>query len=350
MRKVARGAAAAAAVALLAAIPLGMSLNSPYRGFEGEVFLTLERGTGARGVANSLARAGVIRSPLQFLAVRARHPRVRLHAGEYRFSEPASVRQVFERLTRGDVYYFDFTVPEGSNVFDIARLLESQGIMTGEEFLEAASQPGPIADLAPEAKGLEGYLFPSTYRISHGTSAAELCQMMTREFRRRWSAAGGETRTGVHAAVTLASLVEKETGIAGERPIVASVFANRLKRPMRLECDPTVIYAALLENRHDGVIHRSDLDRRHPYNTYQNDGLPPGPISNPGAASLEAAVHPAETDYLYFVAKPRGQGHVFSSTLAAHERAVAVYRHAARSAGKPPAARPPAAKAARKAG
>jgi UPF0755 protein len=160
--------------------------------------------------------------------------------------------------------------------------------------------------------------------------------MMTAEFRKQWKKLA-RPGANVHQTVTLASLVEKETGVPEERALIAGVFANRLRTGMLLGCDPTVIYAALIDKRYHGIIHRSDLDSRNPYNTYQNPGLPPGPIANPGTASLAAALEPAQTDYLYFVAKPAGGGHVFSSTLAAHEQAVRSYRHGAETKNaKPP--------------
>jgi UPF0755 protein len=180
--------------------------------------------------------------------------------------------------------------------------------------------------VAPNARTLEGFLFPSTYRVGHFTTAAALCQMMTGQFRKEWKKLMPD-QSDATETVTLASLIEKETGIAAERPLVASVFTNRLRLGMTLDCDPTVIYAALLENRYRGVIHRSDLDNKNPYNTYQHAGLPPGPIANPGASSLTAALHPEETEFLYFVAKPGGDGHVFSSNLAAHDKAVQNYRN-----------------------
>jgi UPF0755 protein len=323
------------------------ALNVPYQGFSREVFVELERGAGTPAMARQLADAGVVRSAWLFMLARALDPSVKLQAGEYRFGQAASVREVFARLSHGDIYYFDFTAPEGSNMFDVARLAEAQGVATAEEFLHAAADPSSIRDLSPGARTLEGFLFPSTYRLTHSTTAADLCQMMTREFRRQWARVSNvSASTGVNTAVTIASMVEKETGVAEERALVAGVFVNRLKKPMRLECDPTAIYASLLENRYRGTIHRSDLDSRNPYNTYQNDGLPPGPIANPGAAALEAAVNPAETDYLYFVAKPGGGGHVFSATLAAHQKAVESYRHGPQSKSAPT----PPAKPARKAG
>jgi UPF0755 protein len=256
---------------------------------------------------------------------------VKLQAGEYLFTTSASVRGILHRIAAGDVYYFDFNVPEGSNMFDIARSLDTLGAMpgflSGEDFLRAAADPALIRDLDPAAPTLEGYLFPATYRLSHSTTAEDLCQMMTTQFRRQWKRLAAAEKAEPHRAVTLASMVEKETGLASERALVAGVFVNRLKRGMNLACDPTTIYAALLDHRYRGTIHRSDLDNRNPYNTYRNPGLPPGAIANPGAEAIAAALKPAETDYLYFVAKPAGGGHQFSATLAEHEKAVRDYRN-----------------------
>jgi UPF0755 protein len=307
-------------VVLLGAIGIAgaavYSLQSPYRGFEGDVLLQFPKGSGTRSIAQKLADAGVVRYSWQFWLARAIHPGTKLQAGEYRFDQAASVDDVLGRLGRGDVFYFSFTVPEGSNMFDIARLLESEGIMPSQDFLKAA-------------QGQEGFLFPSTYRVGHFTTPAALCQMMTAQFHKEWTKLMPDPGVDMVKTVTLASMIEKETGLAAERPVVASVFQNRLRVGMTLDCDPTVIYAALLADRYRGVIHRSDLDNGHPYNTYRHAGLPPGPIANPGASALAAALHPAETDYLYFVAKPDGGGHVFSSNLASHNKAVGNYRHAA---------------------
>lgn len=302
------------------------SLRLPYRGFESETFVRFDRGANTPSMALSLRMAGVIRYEWQFWLVRAFQPSAKLQAGEYRFAEAASVHTVFDRIARGDIFYFEVRIPEGSNIFDIGRLVEAAGAMSAQDFTNAAADPTLIRDLAPNARSLEGYLFPATYRLSHSTTAAELCQMMTAQFRRHWKKVG-EDRADSYQLVTLASMVEKETGLPEERQIVASVFVNRLMRGMNLECDPTTIYAALLNGRYRGVIHRSDLESDNPYNTYRHPGLPPGPIANPGAEALAAALHPAETDYLYFVARPNGFGHQFSSTLAAHQKAVQAYRH-----------------------
>jgi UPF0755 protein len=319
----------AAGMVLSAMAVVAFTLVQRYQGFQRETFVRFDRGTGTLDMGRTLAQAGVIRYPWQFWIERMVQPNAKLQAGEYRFQEPASVGDVFGRIVRGDVYFFEFTVPEGSNMFDIAHALEASGVMRGDEFLRVAGDPAPVRDLAPSAKTLEGYLFPSTYRLAHSTTAVELCRLMTEQFRKQWKklAAG---RMNVQEAVTLASLVEKETGVAEERPLVAGVFTNRLSKGMRLECDPTTIYAALLENRYRNAIHKSDLASQNPYNTYQHAGLPPGPIANPGAEAIQAALHPAETDYLYFVAKADGGGHQFSSSLAGHVKATQSYRKDAR--------------------
>ncbi|MFL6465844.1 MAG: endolytic transglycosylase MltG [Bryobacteraceae bacterium] len=304
----------------------------PYRGYGAETFVEVERGMSSRDIARLLSEKGVVRSPWAFLAVRAVRPRATLQAGEYRFDAAQTPWQVLEKIRRGDIFYEQFTVPEGSNLFDIATLLQRSDTVQPDAFLKAAADPRGIRDLDPLAPNLEGYLFPSTYRVTHKTTAKQLCQMMTAEFRKQWAAIGGPARKAdIHRIVTLASLVEKETAVPSERPLVAAVFVNRMGRGIYLQCDPTTIYAALLENRYHGVIHRSDLTSTNAYNTYAHPGLPPGPIANPGLTSLQASLRPAQTDFLYFVAKPDGSGsHQFSATLLEHEKAVLALRHGAR--------------------
>jgi UPF0755 protein len=340
MKKLIRLALILIACGLIAcAVVVGLLAQS-YTPASGETFVRIDRGTGTAAIAHALKEAGVIHYEWQVWAARVMNPSAKLQAGEYRFAEPASAFAVFDRIRRGDTYFFEFTVPEGSNRFDIARLIENQsdirrsprGTISAEEFLKASGNPASIQDLAPGAPSLEGFLFPSTYRLTHSTTAADLCHLMTTEFRRQWKKLDPGTADALKT-VTLASLVEKETGVREERKIVAGVFTNRIEKDMRLDCDPTTIYAALLDNRYNGVIHKSDLMSQSPYNTYQRTGLPPGPIANPGAASMEAALHPAATDYLFFVAKAGGPGHVFSATRAAHEKAVMAYRHARHKAG-----------------
>lgn len=301
---------------------------TPYRGFKDPVFLDFSRGTSTATMANELANAGVIRWPQAFLLVRALQPTARLQAGEYRFAMAASPWTVFHRVVRGDVFYYEVTIPEGNNMFDVAQNIDTLGFIKAADFLKIARSPAMIKDLAPGAASLEGYLFPSTYRLTRRTTAAQVCRMMTDLFRKRWQELQipGE-HVDVNRRVTLASMIEKETAVPAERPRVASVYLNRLRLGMPLDCDPTTIYAALLENRYHGVIHRSDLANPSAYNTYQHPGLPPGPIANPGLASLRAALQPADTDLLYFVARADGSGgHNFSSTLAEHNRYVQQYR------------------------
>ena len=305
----------------------------PYQSGAPETFVDIEHGMSSRQIAEVLADRGVVRSPWAFLAVRLLHPQAPLQAGEYRFSGEQTPAEVFDKIRKGEIFFQYLTVPEGSNMFDIANLLGAQmtSIQPGD-FLRAAADSQMIHDLDPQAPTLEGYLFPSTYQMTHRTTARQLCRMMTDEFRRQWRAlAGSGEVTDVHRIVTLASLVEKESALPQERPEVASVFVNRLRLSMPLQCDPTTVYAALLENRYRGEIHRSDLASKNLYNTYTHAGLPPGPIANPGVGSLQAALHPAGTDFLYFVAKPGGSGsHHFSATLGEHDKAVEAYRRGVR--------------------
>jgi UPF0755 protein len=295
----------------------------------GEHFVEIERGTSTRAIANQLAREGLVRSPWAFLLARVAHPRARLQAGEYEYNGSYSVWQIFDKIRLGQVFYREITVPEGSNVFDIAALLQQLDTVAPDAFLLAAKDASSIRDLDPSAPTLEGYLFPSTYRVTRKSTAKELCRQMTSEFRRQWAAlqTPGAVRPDVHRIVTLASLVEKETAVPQERSLVAAVFFNRLRLHMPLQCDPTTVYAALLENRYRGVIHKSDLASVNPYNTYAHAGLPPGPIANPGALALKAALQPATSGVLYFVARGDGSGHHhFSQTLAEHQSAVASFR------------------------
>jgi len=334
-----RQARMSAALAVVALALAAVSLRVPHQGFSRSVFVDIPRGTGSAGMARRLADSGVIRFRWQLLAVRVLRPRARLQAGEYVFRRPASAWEVFDRLARGDVFFYELTVPEGYNLFDIAAALDKLDALSGKEFMTAAHDATPIRDLAPQAVTLEGYLFPDTYRITKQTTAAQLCGQMTERFRHAWQQLGAPGP--VHPVVTLASLVEKETARPEERPLVASVFRNRLALGTALDCDPTAIYAALLDGRYAGEIYRSDLESRNGYNTYQHAGLPPGPIATPGLASLKAALHPADTRNLYFVARPDGSGaHVFSEGLEAHQRAVSQYRRASHKANQARALQP----------
>jgi UPF0755 protein len=307
---------------------LAWQVFAPYQGFSGEQFVDIPHGTSTQGVATLLAKAGVVRSRTAFLAARVVGRGRVLQAGEYRFARPASSIEVFDRIARGDVFFVELVVPEGKNMFDIAGLVEQTGLIKGEQFLAAARSPAMIRDLDPQAPTLEGYLFPDTYRLNHHSTAEKLCHAMTGKFREVW--ADLKTGADVHRTVTLASLVERESKVPQDRPLVAAVFGNRLRLGMKLDCDPTTIYAAVLEGRYRGTIYRSDLSSPHPYNTYQHAGLPPGPIANPGVQSIEAVLRPADSAALYFVLRPDGSGaHQFSDNITDQNAAAARYRHAA---------------------
>jgi UPF0755 protein len=311
----------------------GYRLESPYQGFQREAFVNLPRGTSTQTMADLLAQAGVTRGSADFLLARLISQRRVLQAGEYRFTQPATPLEVVDRIARGDIFYYELVVPEGKNMFDIAAATEQLGLFKPSQFLAAARDPHLIRDLDPLAPTLEGYLFPDTYKLGRQATAEDLCRMMTAKFREAWQSlrrdAQGQDISDVHRTITLASLVEKEGKLPAERPRIAAVFENRLRIGMKLDCDPTTVYAALLDGRYRGVIHRSDLDSDNPYNTYRRVGLPPGPIANPGLAAIRAVTMPVNSDSLYFVARPDGSGaHEFSSTIAAHRDAVEKYRRA----------------------
>jgi len=314
-----------AALAILSAGFLFYRATRPYRGFTGTAYVDLPHGTSTGAMAVQLERARVVASRWDFWMARLLKRGRVLQAGEYAFSRPASALEVFGRIARGDVFYYELTVPEGRNMFDIAAEVEQLGVFSAAAFLKAAADPTLIRDLDPKAPSLEGYLFPSTYRLDHRTTPEQLCRMMTGRFRVAWQGLGADAP--VHDTVTLASLVEKEGKVEDERPLIAGVFTNRLRLGMKLDCDPTTIYAAQLLGVYRGTIYRSDLDRDHPYNTYSRVGLPPGPIANPGIPSLVAALHPASSQDLYFVLRPDDSGeHQFSRDRAAHEAAAEKYR------------------------
>lgn len=306
-------------------------LSQPWKGFTDPVMIEFPRGTSTSTMASILAEQGVIEHPWVFLAARVIRPGARLQAGEYQFTKAASPLDIYGRIARGDIYYMELLVPEGFNMFEVADAVAKLGTIPAGTFLEAARNPALIRDLDPKAGTLEGYLFPNKYRVYRKTTAQEICRMMTNEFRAQWQTVAG-SGDSVHDVVTLASLVEREARLPEERPRVASVFRNRLRIGMRLQCDPTTVYAALLEDRYRGVIHQSDLESQNPYNTYQHAGLPPGPIANPGLSSIKAALSPEETPYLFFVAKADGSGgHNFSDSLQQHVAAVAKYHRATRN-------------------
>jgi UPF0755 protein len=302
-------------------------------------YVDIAPGTGTQAIAAQLEEAGVLRSRYAFDLLRV-VKRGKLIAGEYRFNQPATASVVYARMVRGDVYTIPVTIPEGYNIFEIAQAVEAAGLGSREAFLAAErSQTGLIADLAPNATSLEGYLFPDTYRFGRHATPEQMLAAMVKRFRQAAAqvglipnsapglTSGLASRDSITHFVTLASLVEKEVSQGPERPLVAGVFVNRLAQGMPLATDPSVIYAALLEGSYRGAIYASDLESASPYNTYRHAGLPPGPIANPGVAALKAALAPAHTDYLYFVADAEGHSR-FSATLTEHTEQVEAYRRA----------------------
>ena len=320
-----------------------------------------------RFVGYLLKNSGVIRSKLAFEIYARRHPKRTLRAGEYFFDHAMTGRDVFWKIANGQIFEQPFTVREGETMFDIAHDLEAGKFMPAADFIFAASDPSLIRDFAPEARTLEGFLFPATYELPRHPSATQLITEMVHKFKEEWKRiaasdpsspsasnepTAGKAPTGAKnptisnmesptarlRVVTLASLVEGETPKPEERPMVASVFNNRLRKGMRLQCDPTVIYGLERMGQYKRTLSGKDLTFDSPYNTYEHYGLPPGPIGNPGEVSLRAALHPAETSFLYFVANTQG-GHFFSSTLAEHNRNVLKYRRllAGLPADPPPA-------------
>jgi len=325
------------ALLLIAAVGAGAGwidsqISRPYRGRRPEkVFVEIPHGTSRWNIAGILRHDDVIRNRVAFELFSLWHLRTPLQAGEYYVDRPVTTREVFWQIAQGKIFTHTVTIPEGYTMFDIAAEMEHEGVCGREDFLAAAENGGLIADLAPNAKNLEGFLFPSTYEFTHHTTCEQVVKRMVQNFRAVWESLNASDTNafpqGLSAdqVVTLASLVERETPRRDERPLVAGVFYNRLKHGGPLQCDPTVAYALELEGHPVKVVHAKDLQVDSPYNTYRNPGLPPGPIANPGEASLRAALTPAVTDYMFFVANDAG-GHFFSKTLAEHNRNVAKYR------------------------
>jgi UPF0755 protein len=321
----------------------------------GQTFVMLRPGYSTHRIAAELKTAGVIRSEQAFVLWHYFHPKRSLKAGEYLFDKPANIIDIQKRLRRGDVYFHTVVVPEGFTMFDIARAIEAAGLGPADDFLKVAqSDTALIADFAPQARSLEGYLFPDTYEFSRMMTMHDMAAAMVKQFRqvahqislisavtgsRRASlrvvatdtpkAVTDELANDVERTVIMASIVEKETSVAEERPLVASVYYNRLAKNIALDADPSIIYAELLAGTYQGALHHADMQFHSPYNTYRNAGLPPGPIGNPGRSALEAAMHPAQSDYYYFVADAQGH-HRFAHTIEEHNKNVVAYRKAMR--------------------
>ena len=290
----------------------------------GQKFVLLRPGYSTRRVARELKAAGVIRDARAFVLWHALHRRNMLKAGEYLFDRDANAIAVHRRLARGDVYVHTVVVPEGFNMFDIAAAIENAGLGSAQDFLRVATKDvALISDLSPQATSLEGYLFPNTYEFTRTQSMHDMAAEMVKEFRRVAAELG--LHEDIQRRVIMASIIEKETAVSDERPEVASVYYNRLAGRIPLQADPSVIYAELLQNAYTGGLHHGDMSFNSAYNTYRHAGLPPGPIANPGKSSLQAAMHPAGTHFLYFVSDGNGH-HRFSNNLEEHNRNVAALR------------------------
>lgn len=317
-------------VAVAGGVAVYFGANRVYEQYKGydtpEVFVEVPAGAGPATIGQRLVAAGVVRDEMTFRGAVWMSGRAReLKAGEYQFTEPMTPMDVIDKLARGDVYRRRITFREGLTIPEMAAVYEQSGLGSAADFTKAASDASLIADLDPSARNLEGYLFPETYSLPRETPASALVAQMVGLFQKAFTPA---VRDGIKAqgltvreAVTVASLVEKETAVAEERRVVAAVYLNRKRIGMPMQADPTVIYALQLAGRYDGNIRREDLQFDSPYNTYRYPGLPPGPIASPGRASLEAVANPADDDYLYFVSRNDGS-HVFAGTLSEHNRNV----------------------------
>jgi len=321
------------ALAVLAATLLSAFLlfdTHPTGSWEGKLAL-VPKGSPLPEVVGILREGGILPHPLAFRAlVMLTFSGRRLHYGEYAFPTPPSAFEAWRRLVRGDVIKYEVTVHPGANLFDVAELLEEKNLVTEEAFLATAASPAVLRRLEIPGESAEGYLFPDSYVFVKPVTPEEILEFMVRQFRRKVppdaEKRAREAGLSLHQVVTIASIIEKETGVEEEKPIVSAVIRRRLALGMPLQMDPTVIYGV---KRFDGTVTRKDLRTEGPYNTYLNRGLPQGPIANPGLAALAAALNPSNAEYLYFVSNNDGS-HTFSRTLPEHNRAVEQFRRAAR--------------------
>jgi peptidoglycan lytic transglycosylase G len=305
--------------------------QQPYRGYEGsEQFVEIPPGASSFAIGERLVAGGVVRDlPTYRLALWLSGQGRRLKAGEYRFDHAMTPKEVIGKIARGEAFVVTLTFPEGLTIAEMAKIFESHGLGPAAAFVEAAQDASLVHDLDPAARNLEGYLFPETYAVPRKTDAPKLVRLMVGRFGHVFTQelrdAAAARKLSLRQAVALASIVEKETAKAEERPMVAAVYVNRLRLRMPLQADPTVIFAIQPTGTYTGNLRHDDLMVDSPYNTYRYPGLPPGPIASPGRASLDAAVHPAESDALYFVSRNDGS-HVFAKTLDEHNRNVQQYQ------------------------
>lgn len=300
-------------------------LPASFKGKEGNLFIKPK--TGVREIAQQLYDEGYISNPFTFLAaVELKGLRSKLKAGEYQLKSSYSLMTIIDKLEHGRVVRHRVTIPEGYNYREIAALLAGKNLGSRERYQQLFNDQELLQEYHIEGDSLEGYLFPDTYELTRSMPEEEILRKMLGRMRtvleKDFGPALKASRLPLHKVLTLASLVEKETSMPAERPLIARVFLNRLRLRIPLECDPTVIYA--LENFNGRLTHRN-LWVKSPYNTYRNPGLPPGPIANPGRAAIEAVLNPVPAKFLFFVAKGDGT-HQFSATKAEHQRAVKQYQ------------------------
>jgi UPF0755 protein len=301
--------------------------NTPTGMASGETIVTIDRGQSLKQTAHFLQTRGLIHQPFKFrLLARIKGADKRIQAGEYILTSNLSPGDILDKMVSGKVRLYKFTIPEGSNLHQIADIVDSAGLADRKTFLQLADDPRYIESIGNSPVSLEGYLFPDTYFFPKNVAADRIIETMINRLQSEitddWIKRASEINLTMHEVITLASIIEKETGAADERPLISSVFHNRLKKKMRLETDPTVIYGI---KNFDGNLTRKHLETKTPYNTYRINGLPPGPIASPGRAAIEAALYPAETSYLFFVSKKDGT-HQFSTNLVDHNRAIRKYQ------------------------
>lgn len=314
------------AAVVLMGIDFYQKVYTAYKNYPDAVIIEVKKGTSVSGIALQLSRENIIGSSLYFkIYYRLFFTQTSIKSGEYQFDRPMSMKEVIEMLTQGRVLLHKITIPEGLIIKEIAVLLKQMRGISSESFIKAADNVTLVRDLDAGADNLEGFLFPDTYHVRRDTNADEIVRMMVEKFKEnftdsmKWRAE--KLGLSIRQVVTLASLIEKETSSREERFLISSVFHNRLKSGMTLGCDPTNIYALKRVGKYNGKLGWKDLKFDSPYNTRLYRGLPPGPICNPGYASIEAALFPENTQYLYFVAK-NPQTHYFSKTLDEHNWAV----------------------------
>lgn len=293
------------------------------------VFLEIKRGMGLKNSAELMRKNGVIKKEIFFLLGHLIFFKGKtIKAGEYKFELPVSTYEVLRKIVNGEVFLHSVTIPEGSSIEDIGEILEKENLVDKKDFKRACKNSELVADFKINPPDLEGFLFPDTYFFQKGIEPEKIIEVMVRRFKektREYIKLAESAGYDFYKVVILASLIEKETGIPSERPLISSVFHNRLRKGIPLQCDPTVIYAMKKEGRFFAPLKGEDLSFPSPYNTYIHKGLPPGPICNPGIHSIESALNPSKTNYLYFVSNGDGT-HTFSSDLSSHNRAVRNYK------------------------